>query len=209
MRRSLRFVFFTVALNGGASVYMPKATPRADAQRNRERLLAAASDAFRGADRQVTLEAVAKRAGVGIGTLYRHFPTREALVEAVYRNELDRLVTAGEELLAAEPPDVALRAWMDAFADWVEAKRGMIESLRAMISAGAIERSDMQAQMGAVIDAFLRAGAAQGLLRDDVEAADVLRSLTGLLSTRGAGANRAQLDRTLDILIDGLRFNAG
>jgi hypothetical protein len=95
---------------------------------------------------------------------------------------------------------------MDSFADWVQAKRGMIETLRAMVAAGTIERSDMKARMSAVIAAFLAAGAEQRLLRDDVEAADVLRSITGLLSTRGEAADRAQVDRTLDILIDGLRY---
>src|ERR1700749_3973841 len=98
--------------------------PRSDAQKNRERLLAAATAAFKGADGQVSLEAVARHAGVGIGTLYRHFPTREDLVEAVYLSELDRLLAGAPKLLATKPPDLALRAWMDRFAAWVEGKQG-------------------------------------------------------------------------------------
>jgi len=104
---------------------------RADAQRNRERLLAVAARAFSAEGPEVTLESVAREAGVGIGTLYRHFPTREALVEAAYRNELTRLCEAAGELLAAEPPDLATRAWMDRFIDYMATKRGMAEALRA------------------------------------------------------------------------------
>src|SRR6059058_2320215 len=110
-------------------------TLRADAQRNRDRLLEVAAHAFAsGGD--ATLEAIAREAGVGIGTLYRHFPTREALVEAAYRNELTRLCEAAGELLAAEPPDLATRAWMDRFIDYMATKRGMAEALRAVIASG-------------------------------------------------------------------------
>jgi AcrR family transcriptional regulator len=195
---------------------MPKANPktspvkprRGDAQRNRERLLAAATAAFKGADGQVSLEAVARRAGVGIGTLYRHFPTREDLVEAVYLSELDRLLASAPDLLAAEPPDRALRAWMDRFAEWVEGKQGMTETLRAMFASGAIVRSAMQERLAATIAEFLVAGSAAGVLRADVEAADVLRSLIGLITVGGASPERSSLDRTFDLLVDGLRYGA-
>jgi AcrR family transcriptional regulator len=179
--------------------------PRSDAQRNRERLLATATEAFRDADEQVSLEAVAKRAGVGIGTLYRNFPTREDLVEAVYLSELDRLLASGAKLLAAEPPDLALRAWMDRFVKWVQGKQGMVETLRAMFASGAIVRSEMQERLAGAIADFLAAGAAAGTLRADVEAADVLRSLIGLITVGGASPDHSSLDRTLDILLDGLR----
>jgi AcrR family transcriptional regulator len=179
--------------------------PRSDAKRNRERLLDAATDAFREADEQVSLEAVARRAGVGIGTLYRHFPTREDLVEAVYLSELDRLLASAAKLLAAEPPDLALRAWMDRFAEWAAGKRGMTETLRAMFASGAIVRSEMQERLAATIADFLAAGTAAGTLRGDVEAPDVLRSLIGLITVGGAGPDRSSLARTLDLLLDGLR----
>jgi AcrR family transcriptional regulator len=182
--------------------------PRTDAQRNRDRLLAVATDAFAGAAGQVSLEAVAKEAGVGIGTLYRHFPTREALVEAVYLSQLDRLVASGPELLAAESPERALRAWMDRFVDWVEGKQGMKETLRAMFAGGSLDRSEMQARMIAAIDAFLAAGADAGVLRSDLDGSDVLRSLIGLVSVGAAAPDRSALDRTLDLLLDGLRFGA-
>lgn len=180
--------------------------PRTDAIRNRERLLAAASDAFAGAEGQVSLEAIARQAGVGIGTLYRHFPTREDLVEAVYLSELDRLLGGAADLLAAEPPDRALRAWMDRFVDWVDGKQGMTETLRAMFAGGAIDRSEMQGRLIATIDSFLAAGAAAGVLRSDLVGADVLRSLIGLVSVGAAAPERSALDRTLDLLLDGLRF---
>src|ERR1700753_3901789 len=141
--------------------------PRSDAKRNRERLLAAATDAFREADEQVSLEGVAKRAGVGIGTLYRHFPTREDLVEAVYLSELDRLQASAAKLLAAEPPDPATRAWMDRFARWAAGKQGMMETLRAMFASGAIVRSEMQERLAATIAEFLAAGAPAAPRRDD------------------------------------------
>ena len=182
---------------------------RGDAQRNRERLLTAATAAFKGAGGQVSLEAIAKEAGVGIGTLYRHFPTREDLVEAVYLSELDRLQAGTAELLAGEPADRALRAWMDRFVDWVEGKQGMTETLRAMFAGGALDRSEMQARLIATIDAFLTAGAAAGVLRSDLDGSDVLRALIGLVSVGAAAPGRSALDRTLDLLVDGLRFSAG
>src|SRR5258708_5683395 len=109
---------------------------RADARRNRDRLLEAAVRAFSADGPDATLDAIAKEAGVGIGTLYRHFPTREALVEAAYRNELDRLCDPVPELLEAVPADEALRTWMDRFVDYMTTKRGMADALRWLIASG-------------------------------------------------------------------------
>ena len=110
---------------------------RADAQRNRDRLLDAAVRAFSQEGPEVTLDAIAKDAGVGIGTLYRHFPTREALVEAAYRNELARLCDGRRRACCATmPPDQATRAWMDRFVDYMTTKRGMADALRAVIASG-------------------------------------------------------------------------
>ena len=182
---------------------------RADAQRNRERLLGVAFRAFAAGDGAVTLEAVAREAGVGIGTLYRHFPTREALVEAVYRNELARLRGSADELLGSRDPDVALRAWMDRFADYVAAKRGMAETLRAVVALGAIPSSETRDGLTATIQSLLDAGAAAGTVRGDVDARDVFASLTGVFLASGAPDQRERAGRMLDLLMDGLRPRPG
>jgi AcrR family transcriptional regulator len=180
---------------------------RADARRNRERLLEAALRAF-SSGQEVTLETIARQAGVGIGTLYRHFPTREALVEAVYRGELARLRDAAGELLASRAPDAALRAWMDGFADYVTAKRGMAETLRAIAGTGTISPAQTRQTLTATIEGLLDAGAAAGTLRADVAAGDVLASLTGIFLVAGTPGQRAQAGRLLDLLMDGLRTPA-
>src|SRR3954463_12299172 len=104
---------------------------RADAQRNRDKLLAAATAAFAEEGEAVALEAVAARAGVGIGTLYRHFPSRDALIVAAYRQEVDSLCAAAQDLLRSRPADEALRAWTERFADYVATKRRMADALRS------------------------------------------------------------------------------
>ncbi|MGH3098336.1 MAG: TetR/AcrR family transcriptional regulator [Streptosporangiales bacterium] len=180
-------------------------TVRADARRNRQRLLEVAFRAFSSGAEPVTLEAIAKEAGVGIGTLYRHFPTRESLVEAVYRGGLARLRENAEELLASRAPDVALRTWMDGFADYVAAKQGMAETLRAVIASGAIASAETRTVLTGTIGGLLGAGAAAGTIRDDVDADDVLASLTGILLAAGAPDQREQAGRMLDLLVDGLR----
>jgi AcrR family transcriptional regulator len=182
-------------------------TMRADARRNRERLLEAALRAF-SAGEDVTLEAIARQAGVGIGTLYRHFPTREALVEAVYRGELARLRDTAGTLLASRAPEAALRAWMDSFASYVTAKRGMAETLRAIAATGAISSAQTQQALTATIKDLLDAGAAAGTLRDDITAGDVLTALTGILLAAGTPAQHKQAGRLLDLLMDGLRGTA-
>jgi AcrR family transcriptional regulator len=110
--------------------------PRSDGQRNRTRLLAAASKLFveRGPDAPFT--EIAREAGVGVGTIYRHFPTREALIEAAYRSELDAVCDAAAELLGEMPPEAALRAWMDRFIDYMTTKIGLTEAIRAVVAAG-------------------------------------------------------------------------
>jgi len=177
---------------------------RADAARNRERLLHVALRAF-SSEEEVTLGAIARQAGVGIGTLYRHFPTREALVEAVYRGELARLRATAGELLASLPPDAALRAWMDGFAGFVTAKRGMAETLRAIAATGAISHAQTQQTLTVTIESLLDAGAEAGTLRGDIAAGDVLATLTGICLVAGTPDQREQARRLLDLLMDGLR----
>lgn len=183
----------------------PPPTPRADAQRNRQRLIEVAQRAFTAGDAKVSLEAVAKEAGVGIGTLYRHFPTREALVEAVYLAERRRLCDAADALLAEHPPERALRRWMDRFADYVATKREMADALRALIADGTVTRSAARAELSEAVRRLLDAGAAGGTLRADANAEDVVVALVGVFSVCALPEQREQAGRLLDLLMDGLR----
>jgi AcrR family transcriptional regulator len=181
---------------------------RADAQRNRARLLEVAVRAFSQDGPEVTLDAIAKDAGVGIGTLYRHFPTREALVEAAYRSELARLCGAVPELLRDRPPDEATRRWMDLFVDYMTTKRGMADALRAVIASGRNPYEQSRGQLISAISTLLTAAGDAGTLRRDIEPADVLASLGGVSLTAGEPAQREQAGRLLDLLMDGLRYQA-
>lgn len=187
---------------------MPDTGPRplrADALRNRQRLLDAAVRAFSHAGPEVTLDSIAKEAGVGIGTLYRHFPTRETLVEAAYRNELAKLCDAAPELLASLPPDRAVRAWMDRFIDYLSTKRGMADALRLVIASGANPYAQSRDRLVAALNLLLAAGGAAGTVRADVTPADVLAGLSGISLVAGEPDQREQAGRLLDLLMDGLR----
>jgi AcrR family transcriptional regulator len=176
---------------------------RADAQRNRDRLLEVAVLMLSRVP-DVTLDAIAKEAGVGIGTLYRHFPTREALIDAAYRNELARLCDSAFDLLRDMPADQALRAWMDRFIDYITTKRGMGDALRALIASGGDPFSESKARLTAAVTTLLQAGAAAGTLRRDIRPEDVLVGLTGM-TLAADPERRDQTGRLLDLLMDGLR----
>jgi AcrR family transcriptional regulator len=178
---------------------------RADAQRNRERLLEVAVRAFSHDGADAPLDAIAKEAGVGIGTLYRHFPTRNALVEAAYRNELARLCDSTGELLESSRPDVALREWMGRFIDYMATKRGMADALRAVIASGGNPYEQTRARLLDAVSRLATACVAAGAIRDDVEPIDILTSLSGLSL---AAVEPGQGDRLLDLLMDGLRHRA-
>lgn len=179
---------------------------RADAQRNRELLLAAAVAAFSRNAPEVTLESIAKDAGVGIGTLYRHFPNREALVDAAYRSELARLCDSVPVLLNAMSPDEALRTWMADFLEYMTTKRGMSEALRMVIASGGNPFAESRARLLAAFAALLRAGVADGALRSDVDPADLMASISGVSLVAGEPGQRGQAGRLLDLLMDGLRY---
>jgi AcrR family transcriptional regulator len=179
--------------------------PRADAARNREALLAAATRAFASSDAEPSMRAVAREAGVGIATLYRHFPTRESLVDAVYRDQVERLTLGAGELLRQLPPAEALRRWMDLFGDWLETKHGMLDTLLAMIESGEITQAETRAELLGAITTILDAGRAAGDLRDDVSAEDISASVLGIFGVAARRGQRAQASRLLDLLMDGLR----
>jgi AcrR family transcriptional regulator len=181
---------------------------RADARRNRERLLAAATEAFAEAGTDVSLEAIAKRAGVGIGTLYRHFPSRAALVEAAYRSEVDHLCDAAKELLAEHPPDAALAEWMDRYVGYGAAKRGMSDALQSVVASKSDLYAESRTRILEAIATLLEAGAAAGTIRSDVDAEDVLRSMGAVWLMTDDRLWSEQAHKTLGLLMDGLRHGA-
>jgi AcrR family transcriptional regulator len=181
---------------------------RPDAQRNREKLLAAAVAAFAEDGVSASLEQIARRAGVGIGTLYRHFPSRDALVAAVYRQEVGRLATAALELLAEYPPDVALRRWMDRFVEYAATKRGLGEALKAAMESDSELHVDGYAALTGALDALVEAAIAAGTIRADARGDDVLRALGAVWMIKDGDDREAQTTRTLDLIIDGLRYGA-
>jgi AcrR family transcriptional regulator len=177
-------------------------SPRKDAQRNRERLVQAATEAFAAGADTVRLEDVAKAADVGIGTLYRNFPSREALVEEVYRSELSRLCAGAERLLRTREPVDALRTWLRRYQAFVRTKAGMAEALRAVIASGAITSTQTREQLSGAIGTLLSAGVAGGTMRADVRPEDVAASLAGVML---AAPSPAQATRMLDLLVEGVR----
>lgn len=182
---------------------------RADALRNRSKILAAAHDAYSDGGAGASLDAIAQAAGVGIGTFYRHFPTREALVDALYASELDAVIEAAPSLLENHPADTALRIWAGHYFHFVDLKQGMLETLRSGWAAGTIATPDTRSRVTETISAFLSAGSSAGVLRSDVDAKDVTASLIGIqLGTAVAGDSPAQRERLLDLLLDGLTVGA-
>lgn len=184
------------------------ARPRAriaEAQRNRRTLIEAATKIFASATAPVALDTIAREAGVGIGTLYRHFPTRELLVEAVYRNQVENLNTAAAELLSTLPPAAAFRLWMDAFLDWAVTKHGMVDALRTMVSTGGITPNEMRSELVSIVSLFLSRGVDAGDVRADIDAADVAATLAGILAVASAPDQREQAGRMLNLVAAGLR----
>jgi AcrR family transcriptional regulator len=178
---------------------------RADAIRNRERVLEAAKAVFTQGGAEASLEAVARHAGVGIGTLYRHFPTREALYEAVYRREVGQLVELARHLEGSTAPVEALRRWMRSFVEFVATKKGMA----AALAVAAHGSSDLVAYSldrltGAVGELLHRAVAASEI-RADIDPEDLLRTLVGLCYAHDRPGWQIKVLRLVDVFIDGLR----
>lgn len=176
---------------------------RSDAARNRDALLEAATRTFAASDTEPSMRAIARAAGVGIATLYRHFPTREALVDAVYRDQVHRLTHGADELLRQVSPSEAMRAWMDLFRDWLMTKHGMVDTLRSMIESGEIAHTETRDELLAAIAGILDAGRVAGDLRPDVSSDDVAAGVLGVLTVTGGRGE--QTGRLLDLLVDGLR----
>ena len=176
--------------------------PRADARRNRERLVDAAKAAFAEAGAEVSLEEIARRAGVGIGTLYRHFPTRDAVIAAVYRREVQQMADAASRLLTSEAPGDALHEWMRLFVDYIATKKVVASALGPM--AGEIYASSGLRLIDAITLLVERARGS-GDIRPDADPNDIQRALIGFTYGNTGPAWEASAGRLIDILMDGLR----
>jgi len=180
---------------------------RADAQRNYQRLLSAAAAAFAeyGAD-DVSLEEIARRAGVGIGTLYRHFPTRQALLEAVYREQVEAVRAAAEEQLRSDAPGEALAAWLRVLVDFSSTKHSLTTALLATMDKDSELLSSCSALIrGAAEDLLARAQEA-GEVRSDANAKDLIRLVHAVnLAAQYGPVDPGQRDRLLGVVLDGLR----
>ena len=178
--------------------------PRADSIRNRDRLLKAAARVLGSGGADASLEAVARKAGVGIGTLYRHFPTREALFEAVYRHEVDALAELAEKMGQESAPVDALRQWLHAIVQLVATKKGMLAAL-ALAAEG---RSDLYAysseRFTKAIGTLLQRASKAGQMRADITPEDLLRALIGLCHAYEGADWQAPVTRLVDVFVDGL-----
>jgi len=183
--------------------------PRADALRNRDRVLEAAKAVFSAGGPDASLEAVAKRAGVGIGTLYRHFPTREALFEAVYRREVEQLSELAEQLKNEPEPVEALRRWLRSNVEFVATKKGMAAALtlaaHGMSELYAYSSDRLTKAIGSLLDRAIAAGE----IRSDIGPADVLRALVGMCYMNDQPGWQKSVLRLLDVFVDGLRVQPG
>ncbi|MFF4754967.1 TetR/AcrR family transcriptional regulator [Streptomyces sp. NPDC002514] len=177
---------------------------RADAQRNRDKILAAAARVFAEEGLDAHFERIAKEAGVGSGTLYRNFPTRELLIEAAYRGELARLCDAAPGLLAAMEPRDALRDWMGRFIDYATAKIGMAEALRAVVESGVNPYAHSREMMLEALTSLMDAAVTARTIRTDISATDMYAALSGIALTSGKPDQREQAERLLDLTLDGL-----
>lgn len=188
----------------------PAARPlRADAARNRARLLEVAAVAL-AEDAETPLETIAQRAGVGIGTLYRHFPERGALLAAAYRQEVAALCDAAPALLEDGRPAVdALRDWMGRFVRYAATKRGMGPALRAVAGSDSSLFAETRAHIVEAIDVLLAAGRADGSVRPDVDGEAVLLAMGGVWNVPDSERWAERVRGLLDLLVDGLRYGAG
>ena len=179
--------------------------PRADAQRNRERILEVAKQAFTRSGADTSLDDIAKQAGVGPGTLYRHFPTREELLKAVYRNELENLATAEEKFAETMPPVEALRAWLLLFVDAVAAKQIIAAALNTLVGDHKKVFEASYAQMHEAIRRLVKRAVKSGDIRKDLDPMDLLRALVGVANVASSRDWQQSARRLVDILIAGSR----
>ena len=183
----------------------PGRRPRTDAERNRVRLLEMAKQAFADKGSAASLDEIARAAGVGIGTLYRHFPTRDALIEAVYRNETTQLIDAAARLAETLPPLPALRAWMLLFVDYLETKQGMSEALSSIVDGSSDMHAASGTQVKQVIATLVDRAVADGAIEMVLDPVDLLRALAGVANISSGPNWKAAARGLVDILIAGMK----
>jgi AcrR family transcriptional regulator len=179
--------------------------PRTDARRNRERVLEVAKAAFTRLGADASLDDIAKQAGVGPGTLYRHFPTRDALIEAVYHTEVAKLAAAQRELSAKLAPIEALRAWMTLFVDYIATKQIIASALNSVVGGPSRLYDSSRVQVRGAIDALVKTAIKSGDIRKDLEPFDLLRALIGVSNVATGPDWQESAKRLVDILIKGSR----
>ncbi|WP_394344662.1 TetR/AcrR family transcriptional regulator [Aliirhizobium smilacinae] len=178
---------------------------RADARRNRDKLIEIAAQAFADNGVETSLEDIARKAGVGIGTLYRHFPTREHLVEVVYRRELQNLADAADELSRTEAADVALEQWMRRFVSYMATKRGMASSLKIIASSNSAMFAEGFGRIRSSFDKLLTEAQDQNLIRKDIGQSDLMHAMSSIYSIPDTPEWRDSANRLIGLLMDGLR----
>src|ERR1700726_2353686 len=179
--------------------------PRTDAQLNRERILEVAKEAFTRSGANASLDDIAKQAGVGAGTLYRHFPTRDALLEAVYRTEVENLAAAERELAQDLSPIEALRAWMLLFVDYIATKQIIAPALNTLVGGPSKVYEASRVQITGAIDALVERAIESGDIRGDLDPLDLLRALIGVCNVASSPDWQQSARRLVDILISGSR----
>jgi AcrR family transcriptional regulator len=178
---------------------------RSDAMRNRERILEVAKGTFTRHGADASLDDIAKQAGVGAGTLYRHFPTRDALIEAVYRSEVEKLAAAARGFAAAMPPVEALRAWLLLFVDYIAAKHIIAPALNSVAGGPSRLYESSRSLVQGAIEELVKRAKKSGDMRRDVDASDLLRAVIGVSYVASGGDWKQSARRLVDILIAGSR----
>jgi AcrR family transcriptional regulator len=179
--------------------------PRTDAQRNRERILGVAKEAFTRSGASASFDEIARQAGVGAGTLYRHFPTRDALIEAVYRSEVEKVAAAERKLAETMPPIEALRSWMLLFVDHIAAKQIIAPALNSVAGGSSRLYESSRGLIFGAMDSLVKRAIKSGDLRKDVSSADLLRALIGVFFVAAGSDSQQSARRVVDILIAGSR----
>ncbi len=205
MASGCKYFFHMVTKHSKSAPQKPARKRRTDALRNRERLLEAAKEVFTRSGAEASLDEIARQAGVGPGTLYRHFPTRDALIEAVYRSEVDKMVAAGRAFAETMPPVEALRAWMLQFVDHIAEKQIIAPALNSIVGGASKLYERAHQPVHSAVAALVKRAIKSGDIRPDLDPIDLLRALIGVSYVSSGPGWEQSARRLVDILITGSR----